>query len=54
MSESKLRIQSMDFAVQIINLAKSLKGKRESIISNQIGRNGTSIGVNIHDKQYAL
>ncbi|MBE6531756.1 MAG: four helix bundle protein, partial [Ruminococcaceae bacterium] len=28
----------MDFAVQIINLVKSLKEKRESIISNQIGR----------------
>ena len=47
MSESKLRTQSMDFAVQIINLVKSLKEKRESIISNQIGRSGTSIGANI-------
>ena len=27
MSESKLRTQSMDFAVQIINLVKSLKEK---------------------------
>ena len=47
MSESKLRLQSMDFAVQIINLVKSLKEKRESIFSNQIGRSGTSIGANI-------
>ena len=38
MFESKLRSQSMDFAVQIINLVKALKEKRESIISNQIGR----------------
>ena len=53
MSESKLRSQSMDFAVQIINLVKSLKEKRESIISNQIGRSGTSIGANIHEAQYA-
>ena len=37
MSESKLRTQSMDFAVAIIKLVKYLKGKRESIISNQIG-----------------
>ena len=37
MSESKLRTQSMDFAVSIINLVKYLKEKRESIISNQIG-----------------
>ena len=53
MSESKLRTQSMDFAVSIINLVKYLKEKRESIISNQIGRIGTSIGANIHEAQYA-
>lgn len=53
MSESKLRTQSMDFAVAIINLVKSLKDKRESIISNQIGRSGTSIGANIREAQYA-
>ena len=53
MSDSKLRTQSMDFAVQIINLVKSLKEKRESIISNQIGRSGTSIGANIPEAQYA-
>jgi len=43
----------MDFAVQIINLVKSLKEKRESIISNQIGRSGTSIGANIREARYA-
>lgn len=53
MSESKLRTQSMDFAAAIINLVKALKGKRESIISNQIGRSGTSIGANIREAQYA-
>ena len=53
MSESKLRSQSMDFAVQIINLVKALKEKRESIISNQIGRSGTSIGANIREAKYA-
>ena len=53
MSESKLRTQSMDFAVSIINLVKILKEKRESIISNQIGRSGTSIGANIREVQYA-
>ncbi len=31
MSESKLRTQSMDFAVSIINLVKGLKQKKESI-----------------------
>ncbi len=53
MSESKLRTQSMDFAVSIIHLVKTLKEKRESIISNQIGRSGTSIGANIREAQYA-
>ena len=53
MSESKLRSQSMEFAVSIINLVKHLKEKRESIISNQIGRSGTSIGANIREAQYA-
>ena len=53
MSESKLRTQSMDFAVSIIELVKELKAKRESIISNQIGRSGTSIGANIREAQYA-
>ena len=43
----------MDFAVSIINLVKHLKEKRESIISNQIGRSGTSIGANIREAQYA-
>lgn len=53
MSESKLRTQSTDFAVSIIGLVKSLKEKHETIISNQIGRSGTSIGANIREAQYA-
>ena len=53
MSESKLRTQSVDFAVSIINLVKYLREKRESIISNQIGRSGTSIGANIREAKYA-
>ena len=53
MKEDKLSIQSMDFAVSIIELVKSLKEKRESIISNQIGRSGTSIGANIREAHYA-
>ena len=53
MASDKLSKQSMDFAVQIINLVKKLKEQRESIISNQIGRSGTSIGANIHEAQYA-
>ena len=53
MRKDKLSLQSMDFAVQIINLVKELKSKRESIISNQIGRSGTSIGANIREAHYA-
>ncbi len=53
MKENKLSDLSMDFAVEIINLVKDLKEKRESIISNQIGRSGTSIGANIREAQYA-
>ena len=53
MTNDKLAEQSMDFAVQIINLVKQLKEQRESIISNQIGRSGTSIGANIREAKYA-
>ena len=53
MSESKLRDLSMDFSVDIIELVKYLKSGKETIISNQIGRSGTSIGANIHEAQYA-
>ncbi len=53
MSESKLRTLSLDFAVSIINLVNSLKAKHETIIANQIGRSGTSIGANIREAQYA-
>jgi len=53
MRNDKLSVQSMEFAVQIIQLVKRLKEKRESIISNQIGRSGTSIGANIREAQYA-
>ena len=49
MSESKLRELSMEFSVDIIELVKCLKSCKESIISNQIGRSGTSIGANIHE-----
>ena len=53
MREDKLSAQSMDFAVMIIQLVKQLKSAHESIISNQIGRSGTSIGANIREARYA-
>ena len=42
-----------DFLIKIINLVKDLKSKHETVISNQIGRSGTSIGANIREAQYA-
>ena len=51
--ENKLAELSMEFSVDIINLVKYLKSNHESIISNQIGRSGTSIGANIREAQYA-
>ncbi len=53
MKNDKLSQLSMDFAVSTIGLVKDLKQKKESIISNQIGRSGTSIGANIREAQYA-
>ena len=53
MKENKLAELSMEFSVDIINLAKYLKSNHESIISSQIGRSGTSIGANIYEAQYA-
>ncbi len=53
MRDDKLSVQSVEFSVSIINLVKELKLKKESIISNQIGRSGTSIGANIREAQYA-
>lgn len=42
MKENKLAELSLDFSVDIINLVKHLKASHESVISNQIGRSGTS------------
>ena len=53
MRENKLAELSMEFSVDIINLVKHLKSGHETIISNQIGRSGTSIGANIHEANYA-
>ena len=53
MGESKLADLSMSFSVQIIALVKALKAKHETVIANQIGRSGTSIGANIYEAKYA-
>ncbi len=53
MKKNKLAELFLEFSVDIIDLVKNLKSNHESIISNQIGRSGTSIGANIHEAQYA-
>ena len=53
MRNDKLSVKSMDFAVAIVNLVKRLKEMKENVISNQLGRSGTSIGANIREAQYA-
>ncbi len=53
MRHDELSKQSMDFAVMIIDLVKMLRENRETVISGQIGRSGTSIGANIREAQYA-
>ena len=53
MKENKLVEMSLEFSVEIINLVRQLEAKHETIVANQIGRSGTSIGANIHEAQYA-
>ena len=44
---------SKKLGIEIIFLVKQLQKSKEFIISNQIGRSGTSIGANIYEAQYA-
>ena len=52
--ESILRCKSKEFAKQIVFLFRSIKtASKESVLTNQRLRSGTSIGANIHEAQYA-
>ena len=54
MAESIMLDKAKDFAVEIINMCKAIKEKkRESVLTNQLMRSGTSIGANIHESKYA-
>ena len=54
MAESIMLDKAKDFAVEIINVCKTIKEtKRESVLTNQLMRSGTSIGANIHESKYA-
>ena len=54
MAESIVLDKAKDFAVNVVNLCRNLKEtKRESVLTNQLLRSGTSIGANIHESKYA-
>ena len=53
MKESVLSEKSLDFAGRILILAKRLRKEGEFIVSNQVGRSGTSVGANIREAQFA-
>ena len=51
---SILQEKSKDFALQIIKMCNEIKlSKRESVLTNQLIRSGTSIGANIREAMYA-
>ena len=50
MSESVLREKAKEFAKNIVFITKEIKSnKKESVLTNQLLRSGTSIGANIHE-----
>ena len=52
MSESVLREKAKEFAKNIVFITKEIKSnKKESVLTNQLLRSGTSIGANIHEAQ---
>lgn len=52
MKEDKLSDLSMQLSVGVLKLAKELKAKHETVISNQIGRSATSVCANIAESKY--
>ena len=54
MADSILRSNAKEFAKQIVILCRDIKAThRESVLTNQLLRSGTSIGANLHEAQYA-
>ena len=54
MVDSPLLTQSKAFALEIIRVCNEIKrSQRESILTNQLVRSGTSIGANIREAFYA-
>jgi four helix bundle protein len=54
MKEENLILEkSYSFALKIMDLAKSLRDKREYDLASQLWRSGTSIGSNVEEAQAA-
>ena len=54
MADSPLLIKSKAFALEIIRVCSEIKrNQKESILTNQLVRSGTSIGANIREAFYA-
>jgi four helix bundle protein len=54
MSNSVLRDKSKEFAISIVLICQEIKAnKKESVLTSQLLRSGTSIGANIHEANYA-
>ena len=55
MERGKLASTSVEMAIAVVNYCKWLMAeKRESIMSKQLLRSGTSVGANIHEAIYAV
>lgn len=48
-----IKDKSFAFAIDIVNLYKTLSEKKEFVLSRQILRSGTSIGANIRESEHA-
>ena len=54
MAESVMLNKAKSFAVEIVNVCNNVREtKRESVLTRQLIRSGTSIGANIHESKYA-
>lgn len=49
MDESLIQKKSFEFALSIIRLYKKLQARQEFILSSQLLRSGTSVGVNVEE-----
>ena len=54
MAQSIMLDRAKDFAVNIVILCREIRQEqRETVLTNQLLRAGTSIGANIHESKYA-